>query len=353
MNTVKRYIKHPLVQNLLFWVLVFACYSIVHWEGHGSMKEVLETYTFKVGLQALVTYACFLLIIPPYLARKNKTELAISILLLLLVLQLIVTSWRTIYLEPTYFVTYANCLKKYGHLTFWQRFFDVKDFFFKNPATYLPPFFVLITIQYYQRQQKISELNEQKKTAELNALKNQLNPHFLFNTLNNLYMLSIKKSDKAPEIIGKLSDILDYTLYRCNDKFVPIAKEVKLIENYLTLEEIRYRKRVAVSFQTDIKAPLMIAPLVLLTFIENAFKHGVKSELNQATIDMHLATSQNNIIFTIKNSIPRVVSTERDKAAIGLENVKKQLALLYPNAHQLEINQTKDLFEVKLNLKVV
>lgn len=348
---MKNYFQQPFFQHIFFWVLVFACYSIANWEEHGSMTEVWETYAVKVGIQGIVTYVCLLWLIP-FGWQKNKIGLGIAIFLLLISLQLVVVAWRVNYLEPTYFITHATCLERYGHFSFWQRFFNFKDVFFKNPATYLPPFFILIAIQYFQRQQKIAELNEQKRLAELNALKSQLNPHFLFNTLNNLYALALKKSDKTPEIIGKLSDILDYTLYRCNDKFVPIDKEVQLIHNYLTLEEIRYKKRVAVTFETCITQPLTIAPLLILTFIENAFKHGVKPSLNQAKIDIRLITKADKIIFQIKNPIPLSPHTKTEPIGIGLKNVKRQLNLLYPNSHDLIITSKENSFTAKLTIDV-
>ena len=120
---------------------------------------------------------------------------------------------------------------------------------------------------------------------ELKVLKNQLNPHFLFNTLNNLYALTLKKDDKAPEVIAKLSEILDFVLYRCNDDFVCMEKEIKLLENYISLEKLRYSEnRLAISFTKDIQENSKISPLILLTFVENAFKHGVINETEKAMI---------------------------------------------------------------------
>ena len=198
----------------------------------------------------------------------------------------------------------------------------------------------------------MSKINEQKKTAELTALKHQLNPHFLFNTLNNVYALAVKKSDKTPEVISKLSDILDYMLYRCDEDFVTIEKEIELIENYLTLEKIRYGKRVAITFDTSLKHDASIAPLLLLTFIENAFKHGVSQEIDQATIDIRLQTQEHAIAFYIENSIPGTAhGDETPKQAIGLNNVKQQMELLYPNAYRLQTRRTADSYVVTLDIK--
>ena len=121
----------------------------------------------------------------------------------------------------------------------------------------------------------------------------------MFNTLNNLYTLSIEKSDKVPGIIEKLSDILDYILYGSDKKFVPIQKEIELIENYLALEQIRYEDRVLISFKNSINESSKIAPLLLLTFVENAFKHGVSQELEIATLKISLSSDKDTILFHV------------------------------------------------------
>ena len=204
--------------------------------------------------------------------------------------------------------------------------------------------------RFYKNQQKYLQLNEQKKTAELTALKHQLNPHFLFNTLNNIYALAIKKSDQTPEVIDKLSDILDYMLYRCNDTFVSLQKEIELIENYLSLEKVRYGKRVQISFEKEIQQDVKIAPLLLLTFIENAFKHGVSQELKEAFITIRIRTEKKQIIFFLENSKSKTKVKKNTKYCIGLKNVKKQLDLLYLNNNFLDIENTKESYKVTLKL---
>nr|WP_273569082.1 histidine kinase [Maribacter sp. Hal144] len=188
--------------------------------------------------------------------------------------------------------------------------------------------------------------------AELTALKNQLNPHFLFNTLNNLYALTLDKSDRAPEVIERLSDILDYILYRCKENYVPINKEIELIENYLSLEKIRYGERVAIKFEHQNENDVKVAPLLLLTFVENAFKHGVSQELGQAKIEIFLNIKNSNIIFSIFNSKPNIPEEiqPKNEEHLGLKNVKKQLELLYPNSYDLQITEKEDSYSVMLKL---
>jgi LytS/YehU family sensor histidine kinase len=222
--------------------------------------------------------------------------------------------------EPKYVDFYSDIAKKYAKYSFSKRLFNFSVFFSKS-IKFLTPTALLLMFQFYKNQQNYLKLNEQKKIAELTALKNQLNPHFLFNTLNNLYALAIKKSDQAPEVIEKLSDILDYMLYRCNSKFVPIQKEIELIENYIALEKIRYGNRVQISFKNNSTEDSKIAPLLLLTFIENAFKHGVSQELKEAFISIVISSDKNHIIFNIENS-KSTISVENKNHTFACKNKK-------------------------------
>jgi len=224
--------------------------------------------------------------------------------------------------------------------------------FLSNITWVVFPSIILIAIKYYRDQKDIVALKEQKKTTELNALKNQLNPHFLFNTLNNLYALALKKSDKTPEVIAKLSEILDYILYQCKDPYVSITKEIELLENYIALEKVRYGNRVEVIFEKNIQNNVNIAPLILLTFVENAFKHGVSQELSTGMIELYISSTEKEIVFKLKNSKPKTSfeTIASDKKSIGMLNTEKQLDLLYPNSYQLEVNNSA--FEYILALKL-
>ncbi|MFK7937618.1 MAG: sensor histidine kinase, partial [Saprospiraceae bacterium] len=316
------FLKQPIYQHLAFWVLVFCCYAVTNWEIHGSTSEVVVSNLFKVSLQVVASYIFLLFIYSRYQTEGNKLVFIGSTFLLLFVTHSIFSTWKMYYLETIYPTTYPICLVKYAGWSIWDRIFNVKLLFFHGPVNYFLPTLCLTAMLYYQKQQQISQLNEQKKTAELSILKHQLNPHFLFNTLNNLYALAIEKSDKTPEVIGKLSDILDCMLYRCEEKFVPLTQEIELLENYITLEKIRYGSRVDVHFNTQMEQQIDIAPLLLLTFVENAFKHGVSQEIKQARIDIDLQTTSQAIYFKIKNTIPPAANILSTQNGIGLDNVK-------------------------------
>ncbi|MFK8161618.1 MAG: sensor histidine kinase [Lewinella sp.] len=354
MEKLKSLLSRPVYQHLLFWLVVYACYIISNWSDFTHPYGVFSTYTVRILLQIGLAYTCLLLILPRYLANKNIPLLVLSLMAVVFIGHFLNISAMVLYLEPTSPEAFLYCRADYMKMTYWERVLDLKYAVFITPASLFPPTFVLVAIQYYQRQQQVSELNEQKKAAELSALKHQLNPHFLFNTLNNLYTLALKKSDQTAVAIARLSDILDHILYRCNAPFVALDKELDLIESYIGLEKIRYGQRVEVSLEKSLSHPAKIAPLLLLTFIENAFKHGVSQEVNRANIEIALASSSTDISFRVSNSIPAMAPPEDpDREAIGLSNIRRQLALTYPNRHQLTINRTDHQYELTLKLHTI
>ena len=184
------------------------------------------------------------------------------------------------------------------------------------------------------------QLERDKNLAQLNMLKGQIHPHFLFNTLNNLYALTLKKSDKAPETVATLSAMLDYMLYQCNDRLVPLEKEVKLLENYIALEQLRYGDRLDIAFLSGRQAGAKnytpktpIAPLILLSIVENAFKHGASSDIAKPKIHIALKQDGQELFFAVKNTLPPEKQNDATgyTKGIGIRNIKQQLSLIYRN----------------------
>ncbi len=354
MTTLKS--KYPIVnatffKHVLFWICVFLYFmfssNVINFEG-GYLQ--LFHSTCKIIMPQIITaYACLLVLVPKFLNTKKIVLLLVWLVILLIAMFALYTAFHMYLYEPKYYQFYSDIEREYAERTFWERFTNLSVFLSKS-IKFLTPTALLLMARFYKNQQTFLKLNEQKKIAELTALKHQLNPHFLFNTLNNLYALALKKADETPEVIEKLSDILDYMLYRCNDTFVSLKKEIELIENYLSLEKVRYGKRVQISFEENIDQDVKIAPLLLLTFIENAFKHGVSQELKKASIAIKINLEGHQIIFNIKNSIPDT-NVENNKAhRIGLKNIKKQLELLYSDNYFLDIENTKKSYTVTLKL---
>jgi len=238
--------------------------------------------------------------------------------------------------------------------------FSKKQILFNLHYTFLTTFFIAgtstvfkILTEWVKYQREKKKLEKEKLHSELKFLKSQINPHFLFNTLNNVYSLALVKSDKTPDIILKLSEILRYMLYECNIPKVLLSKEVKYIENYLALERLRQRDDVKIDFEiegdiTDQK----ISPLLFTPFLENAFKHGINKVLEDAYVNILLKVKDNNIVFMVENIKPEFTPQDFQKkqGGIGLANVKKRLKLLYPDRYKLEIENTKFSYKIELYL---
>ena len=196
---------------------------------------------------------------------------------------------------------------------------------------------------------------QEENVAELKLLKAQLNPHFLFNTLNNLYGLSVVKSDKLPALMLKLSDLLRYSLYETKETLVPLEKEIQYLENYISLEKIRLEDTTTIKFSKKCDtASKTIAPMLFIVFVENAFKHLSILKDEKSNVLISIKEEDNSLIFTCKNSFDpanlTAKNSEKKKSGIGLENAKKRLALIYPEKHQLHMKATEDSYDVELRL---
>lgn len=193
--------------------------------------------------------------------------------------------------------------------------------------------------------------------SELHLLQSQLSPHFLFNTLNNMYGLSITQHEKIPSLILKLSDLLRYSVYEANETYVPLKDELAYIHNYIDFEQLRIGDRL--ELKTDIESltstDIRIAPMLLIVFIENAFKHSKNTSEPVVFIEIRLKVWGNSILFYLKNSHSRSAVNEQTvekHSGFGLANVKKRLQLLYPNQHDLAIENEENHYTVNLRLNL-
>ncbi len=198
-------------------------------------------------------------------------------------------------------------------------------------------------------QNKILEAQLQFKDQELQYLKKQIHPHFLFNTLNTIYGFALKKSENTADVILKLSNLLDYILYQVNKPKVSLTEEILHLKEYISLEKIRFKDSLKVEFShNDFDNSIQIAPMLLIPFVENAFKHG--SLINGfLTIEINLIVEDNKLDFSIKNSVVKD-STNSQKKGIGLENIKKRLDLHFKNNYNLDIYNSEGMFNVNLSI---
>jgi len=197
-------------------------------------------------------------------------------------------------------------------------------------------------------------ISASQSQSELKLLQSQISPHFLFNTLNNLYGISLTRHEKIPPLLLKLSELLRYSVYDAKELFVPLSDELAYINNYIDFEKIRIGERLIINTKIDQNAEdIQIAPMILIIFIENAFKHSKNSIDENIYIDIELKIWANSILFSIRNSYQENKDIGLDKySGFGLDNVKKRLELLYPGKHDLKTEVKDDFYEVMLLLKV-
>lgn len=289
------------------------------------------------------------------------------------------------YIVPKYFVRRKAYLfliytvliyATFFYLTLWMEKFSLSHFIFneqdkiflenaiKRNVYYVPELLQIIIVtaiplslkfmrRYYQLQDEKNVLSKINTQLELDFLKSQINPHFLFNSLNNIYSLTLQKSDKAPEMVIKLSDLMRYMLYECNVEKNEIEKEIAFMENYIELEKIRHGEQVKIELIKDIRnTSIKIPPLLLIPFIENAFKHGLNSQFGYSWVRMVISTTDKTLAFECENNtLTNNQQIQNTAGGIGIENTKKRLQLIYPERHSLEIEQKNDIFKVTLNIK--
>lgn len=210
---------------------------------------------------------------------------------------------------------------------------------------------IFFMIKWFEAQKLRDELINQRQASELALLRSQVNPHFLFNTLNNIYSLVYRKSDDAPEAVMKLSSIMRYMLYDATTDSVPLNKEIEYLKSFIELQGLRIKHADYVSLQiqghTDDRT---IAPMLLIPFVENAFKHG--SKLHQPGIIIRLMTSPGRINFEVSNYIRKSVNDDDNQASgIGLANIRRRLELLYPGKHDLVISKDEEMFRINLEIE--
>ena len=210
------------------------------------------------------------------------------------------------------------------------------------------PIPIFIGLWIYEQWIWVKTLQSEKSKTELSLLKSQINPHFLFNTLNNLYGLAVEKSDEAPGVILKLSDMLRYTIYEGKEDRVLLKDEITYLNNYIELHKIRYHKKVDISFEYKGFENLQVAPLLFIILLENAFKHGVEIMTEDAYIQMSIRTNGDKIIFKIENNFEP--ESKKTTKGIGLNNLKERLRLIYPHKHELVLEKNEANYKAVLEL---
>jgi sensor histidine kinase YesM len=216
--------------------------------------------------------------------------------------------------------------------------------------------FMRVNQRLQQEALSVKDLESRQLKAELDSLKAQVNPHFLFNSLNNIYSHSLLESPQTPELILKLSGLLNYIIYECQDEQVPLEKEMEFLTNYIALEKVRIDESVQVDLRMEISdTTMMIAPLLFVPLIENAFKYGVNISSDKPSIDVEFKQEFSELRFkctNLRDNFEDEAKSVGSVGGIGLENVRKRLDLIYPGKHSFEIMDDGHQFSVEMVIKL-
>jgi two-component system sensor histidine kinase AlgZ len=294
-----------------------------------------------VPFTMMIAYLNYFYLLPRFLAKKNLGQYLLEFLIPFAVLiflrvhleryLLSTYSQRVDYLYTPQFVVHITAVTLFivifvGMLRFAQEWFELET--------------------------RKKEVENEKLTAELNFLKAQINPHFLFNTLNNLYYLAYTQSPNTTEVIEKLSQMMRYMIYDSNYPLVPLSKEIDYMQNYISLEKLRLNNQIPICL--EIKGnpdQVMIVPLIFITFLENAFKHGVSNNQPNAWVRILIDLQGKECVYKVENSkIPSAGMVTGEKSGIGLQNVRRRLDLSYPDHYALQVEDLPDRYAVQLKL---
>ena len=324
-----------ILYHFILWVLILIAFVLFESTSNGLWFN-LSNSVIVVFFFIVIVYFNLYFLIPKFLDRKNFLLYGLLLVLSALTLAPIRTfimQWKLdVSMQP------VNIGETFLALFIFGGFSTI----------------VNIVMDWNKHQRERVVLETKNLQTELKSLRNQINPHFLFNTLNNIYALSLKKSDRTPDMIIKLSEMMRYMLYECNERFVPLENEISYLKNYLDLEHLRQGENFSINF--DIDGEILdqkIAPMLIIPFVENCFKHGVNRQLEDGYVDIQFKIDSFQIRTIIKNSKPpdQPTSDHRISGGIGLLNVKKRLDLLYKGLYILDIQDEPESFFVDLTLK--
>jgi sensor histidine kinase YesM len=327
------------------WLAFFILLVLMQWrEGDFSFGLSVANELINVVFYIVVVYINLLYLFPQYLKKGQYW----TYLLLLVGVALLFTPLKLVF---KYFLFSKNG--------------SIQDDILNNLYAYFFSTFLVaglstvgkIMMDWIAENRKKSKVENESMQSELRFLKSQINPHFLFNTLNSLYALTLKKDDKAPDIVIKLSEMMRYMLYECNEPRVPLSKEINYLHNYLELERLRQRKGIDIQLKVNGNvADQMIAPLMLIPFLENSFKHGVNANIKDGFVVATLNVEPRGLHFILENSkgsvMPSQIHGNRPSGGIGLVNVRRRLDLLYPKKYDLNIRESPSTYAVHLDLEL-
>jgi hypothetical protein len=335
--------KRRIALHVVFWLGFWLWHAFLHSRYDNHFAKYMATEAIALPPKMLATYLSFWAFDRFSSAREaHRSWMAIGVAALANVLGgLGIRLLKMFFIVPIFFQT--------AGFQFWGYMFlyDIFDCMIVSSMA--------LAARLYFRQQELrrkeENLHREKLDAELRALKSQIHPHFLFNTINNLYALARKKSPQTAPVALQLANLLRYVLYESAKKTVPLQQEIKNLRDFVELEKLRFdTERLRVDMDVVVDDPERpVTPLLLLPLVENAFKHGVSETREDAWVSIRIELLRQTLHIDIRNSLaPK--NARDDRKGIGLENVRRQLELLYPNRHQLHTESSTDTFTLRLHI---
>ncbi|WP_276089452.1 sensor histidine kinase [Pedobacter sp. JY14-1] len=340
--------KRPLVVHVIFWSLICSLLflDVVLNRRTYSARDIGIIYGYSGVCNVSIFYINYTLLIPMLVKEQKRYGLyMVSITLLILGMCVIKTAIAS--LNPEQLLTYSGKKGAVAYSSLAR---------YAAEALFISGFFVVISallkfaIDWAGNERVQRNLERERKEMELQFLKSQLNPHFLFNSLNNIYSLAYQKSEKTPDAILKLSEMMRYMIYESNDSWVSLSKEIEYVQNFIELQKLRFKDGAFVEFTMNGEIDHQrIVPLILISFVENAFKHGVANDPKDP-IRINIIANQKILHFSITNKKNNYNKDEM--GGVGLSNVERRLQLLYPDRYKLNIVNSATHYTSELMLDI-
>jgi two-component system LytT family sensor kinase len=335
-----------LIAHIVIWagIIVFFLF-IVHNNTKMPTERLLVIFVLYGAINISLFYLNYLFFIPQFLNRKRYGVYIAAIAITMVAYGIGKYGIGLIFKEDVLMHMRGPKDLKQEAIGFWSYFTST---LFTSIIFICLSVLLKFSVDWFLNERIQRDLENQRLTAELAFLKSQINPHFLFNSLNSIYSLAYQHSENTPGAILKLSEIMRYMLYECNDNKVDLSKELQYLQNYIDLQKIRFGNKAYINFKVDGQVTdQKIVPLLLIAFIENAFKHGIANDA-LLPITMYINVNQQHLQFYIQN---KKHNNNRDAiGGIGLNNVKRRLDLLYPGKYNLDIRDDIDTYTCELSL---
>jgi len=343
----KKYVRY--LSHILFWIFIVAFFTFIYGIRRGNYSEIFRIMLGTLPIDILYTYFLLYILIPYLLLARRYFWFFLTFLTSFTLI--VILEWTI-----NYFILYPSIYADYYK---WKD--SITYFSGSGLMIYVSLGFVILLASaiklsryWLQSQQDKANLEIQNRKSELALLRSQVNPHFLFNTLNNIDTLIRKDPDKASDTVVRLSEIMRYFIYETNPEKVPLEKEIDYLNSFIELQRIRHKDPGFIRFQVSGSAgTLMIAPMLFIPFVENAFKHGARGKHYPAII-VDLWIMESEIRFEVTNFLDQHIEQVKDAGkGIGLANVKRRLDLIYPEKFSLEINKKEDQYKVVLEINLL